>query len=249
MIDYKDLIERAAKAVIDSLPTREHLPHRTRPIYFYRRFHNGDITPMKFGEIQADLIALAWKGAVSMMENSHVVKDPLSAERLLLSLKRRDVVREKIGYDSGHFDVKLDNWRYRLYKKEDGVRVLPYTCFGNNSDPFCCDPEELAAFMTDFDKHIPEINIKAEEVHKVHMDEILQMQKDKKAAEIRESAVKSLINQFLKPLGINMTFHFNSDGSKVSAHLHKEITLDLEVPFEQLAATLKDTEGIIARMK
>ena len=163
MIDYKDLIERAAKAIKDHLPTSEQMPQMSRrAFYIYRRFHNGDITPMSFKEIQKAFVGRVWKEAVSMIAASHVVKDPLSAEKLLLSLKRRDVLRADVEYGNGRFNVKLDNWRYRLYKKEDGVRVLPYTCFGNNSDPFCCDPEELAAFMTEFDKHIPEI--KAEPV-------------------------------------------------------------------------------------
>ena len=249
-IDYTELIEAAAKEIKDHLPTSEQMPQMSRrAFYIYRRFHNGDITPMSFNEIQKAFVGRVWKDAVSMIAASHVVKDPLSAEKLLLSLKRRDVLRADVEYGNGRFNVKLDNWRYRLYKKVDGVRVLPETLYGDYSESFYCHLEDLADFIIDFDAHMPEINSKAQEVHKAHMAEVLEMQKVKKAAEIREKAVHSLVNQFLKPLGIGMTFQFNSDGTIVRAHLRKELTLDLEVPFEQLAATLKDTEDIKSRMK
>ena len=252
-IDYSQLIGLVADHVSGKLPSRKGNIVTTRRNLF--RYRYEDESPKTFGQIKREICEGVWKGVVMAntmaVDPSKVEKDPLSAERVVLGLKKNDSFRGEIKYSRGHFDVRLENSRYRIYKRPEGFAALPETQLGGTGilELIKLKPEDFAVIIEDFDSHIPEMIQKAEEVYQEHKAELFEIQKEKRAAEIRTRTVQALEEQFLKPLGIELKYQFNADGSKVKLGLSKTLELQLDIPVEQLAAPLRDTESIISQMK
>jgi hypothetical protein len=62
--------------------------------------------------------------------------------------------------------------------------------------------------------------------------------------EIKDKLVKSLIDQYLKPLGLSATYNVGAEDI-VSLDLRKVLYAHIEIPLDRLADMMKDTEGIV----
>jgi hypothetical protein len=62
--------------------------------------------------------------------------------------------------------------------------------------------------------------------------------------EIKHNLVKTLIDQYLKPLGLTVLYHIG-DGDIVSMDLRKVMSAHIEIPLVELAGKLKDTAGVV----
>ena len=64
------------------------------------------------------------------------------------------------------------------------------------------------------------------------------------AEEIKDNLVQTLIDQYLKPLGLSVLYHIGT-GDIVSMDLRKVMSAHIEVPLGELAEKLKDTAGVV----
>ena len=62
--------------------------------------------------------------------------------------------------------------------------------------------------------------------------------------EIKDNLVKTLIEQYLKPLGLSVLYHIG-EGDIVSMNLRKVMSAHIEIPLRELADKLKDTAGVV----
>ena len=256
-LDYTKIIESAAAQVSDKLPKRGHIPEeKSRQLKYIirsRTYLQGDESPRTFNEIKKDLYGSVWtqvlNEAVKANAGSELDGGNLGAEWVVLALKRKDTVRGEIKFRKGHFIVPLANCKYRIYKKPEGSAALPETLLDRLQQTVTIEPYVFADLIAEFDGHIPEMTKKADEVYQEHKAEMFEIQKEKRAAEIRKRTVEALMEQFLKPQGIEMTYRFIEDGTKVKLDMHKTLELHLDLPVEQLAATLRDTESLLSQMK
>ncbi|MBQ9174778.1 MAG: hypothetical protein IJ161_13710 [Bacteroidales bacterium] len=195
---------------------------------------SGRVRPVE--NLDKDFIGKVWSEYMLRLMNlrEEGKADPLSAEKLVLALKKRGLPEKNISYRRNSFTVMMKNVSFRIYKRDNGFRIgIP----GEKCEilPFCgADHARIAAALEEFDSMMPEIlKKKAEISEKVRIQEM----EDEKIRQIRDTirtTVDSLIEQFLLPRELQVTFRISDDNSSVDFTVVETKKAEFSVPIEKL---------------
>lgn len=145
----------------------------------------------------------------------------------------------------GSFRLKLENSEYRIYRQGKETVACPWP-----SDLWSIiriGGERFADFLQYFDAHIPEIVSEVPAIMETIRLRELEEKRAKMEQEIRNTTVRSLLDQYLKPLGLSVVFRLN-ENNIVTLDLSRQESARLEIPLEELPERLRDTESILATL-
>lgn len=193
--------------------------------------------------IRSALLFSVWDKCLGLL-NEHAEKNELLAvETAMTIMTRKGVVKDKIRFKKNSFRVQLANAQYRIYKMSDtNIFACPWP-----SEKRCrihVFGETLADFMIRFDEEIPHIVSNVTTIMATIRARELEETKLLMEDEIKDNLVKTLIEQYLKPLGLSVLYHIG-EGDIVSMNLRKVMSAHIEIPLRELADKLKDTAGVV----
>lgn len=237
-IDFKAITEKAVTELRD-------IPLSERIGMWYR----SDLIKVHHSEesVTSRLLSKIWEESLGQLNGRVVEEKPLSAEKALSILTRKGVLKDKIQFKKDSFRICLTNSRYRIYKQAaTGIYACPWP--SDKRYRAIASGEDLADFIMSFDKEIPAIMSHVPGILSAIRERELEETKRLMEETIKRGIIQNLIDQYLTPLGLSVQFGVKS-GDIVSLNLSKKLSAYLEIPFEQLADKLKDTQRIMDSLR
>ena len=239
-IDFKKITEEVV-SVLSNMPLKKETGMR------YRRYLVD--TPISYALIKSLLVFGVWEKSLRLLNGNGGEFGPLAIEEVIASLKRKGKLKGEIRFKKNSFTIKMENSQYRIYKYPDypvnhNVLACPWPCpseMGKYLIPFVGEP--LVDFMIRFDEELPNIVSHVSTVLEVIRARKMEETKSKMEKQLKDNLIQSLIDQYLKPLGVTAFFSVNTD-DMVSLDLQKVMTSHIEIPLDQIVDKLKDTAGI-----
>lgn len=210
-----------------------------------RGWHKRFVTKIRVtpDTIRSALLFSVWNKCFGLLNNNAEKDEPLAVEKALTIMTGKGAVKDKIWFKKNSFRVQLANAQYRIYKMGDtSFYACPWP-----SEKRCrilVYGEALADFMIRFDEEIPHIVRHVTTIMETIRARELEETKRAMEDEIKENLVKTLIEQYLKTLGLSVRYQID-EGDIVSIHLRKVMSAHIEIPLGELADKLKDTAGIV----
>ena len=208
-------------------------------------WHRSQVTTIQVSPdtVRSSLLFGVWEKCFGVL-NEHVKgKEPLAAEKALTIMTRKGLPKDNIQFRKNSFRVQLENAQYRIYKmSETSIYACPWP-----SERRCgilVSGETLADFMIRFDEEIPDIVSHVTTIMAVIRARELEETKRVMEVEIKDNLVQTLIDQYLKPLGLSVLYNIGA-GDIVSMDLRKVMSAHIEVPLGELAGKLKDTASVV----
>ena len=209
------------------------------------RWHGSHLTKIHFTPdmVRSMLIFGVWKKSLDLLNGDEKKSEPLAVEKALAILMKKGVEKDRIQFRENSFRVQLNNSRYRIYKlDEKGVHACPWPM--EEGYRTYVPSAHLASFLMRFDEEIPSIVSHVTTVMETIRARELEETKRMMEKGIKDELVRSLIDQYLKPLGLSAEYNVGA-GDIVSLDLRKVMSAHIEVPLDRLADMVKDTEGIV----
>lgn len=238
LLDFKSITAEVVKEV-SSIPLE-------RPGgFFNRRPVKVDISS---GILREMLLRKVWGKGIELLNSKEAEAEPLVAEKALSELMKKDAVKEKIIYRKDSFRLQLENGQYRAYTF--GASGAVYACPWPSEKRFeiLMSASSFANYILQFDARIPEIVSHIPEIIEALRVRELEEKKHKMEKELKEQVLKSLIEQYLKPLGLSVCYKLNED-DRVSMDVSQTLTAHLEIPLAQMMDKLKDTDAFKALLQ
>lgn len=213
--------------------------------FFNRRPVKVDVSP---GILREMLLRKVWGKGIELLNAQDGKAEPLVAEKALSELMKKDVVKEKIIYRKDSFRLQLENGQYRAYTF--GASGAVYACPWPSEKRYeiLMPASRFADFILQFDARIPEIVSHIPEIIEALRVRELEEKKHKMEKELKEQVLKSLIEQYLKPLGLSVRYKLNED-DRVSMDVTQTLTAHLEMPLAQMMEKLKDADAFKALLQ
>ena len=169
--------------------------------------------------------------------------EPLAAEKAVAVLMRTGVQKEKVRFRRNSFRVTLAHGEYRIYKTGTGV----YAGCGPSDRRyfFNVGGETFAKFLLWFDAAVPDMEARVPEILAVLRTRVMEEMKRRKAQEVRDTVVRTLVERHLAPLGIIAKYTVR-DGDTVSMDLTRVFKGHVDVPLQRLAEVLADTSSLLS---
>lgn len=210
--------------------------------FFNRRLVKVDVSP---GILREMLLRKVWGKGIELLNSLDAKAEPLVAERALSALMKKDVVKEKIIYKKESFRLQLENGQYRAYTC--GASGTVYACPWPSEKRFeiLMSASRFADFILQFDARIPEIVSHIPEIIEAFRVRELEERKLKMAKEVKEQVLNSLIEQYMKPLGLSVSYKLDEE-DRVSMDVSQTLTAHLEMPLAQMMDKLKDADAFKA---
>ena len=199
-------------------------------------------------QIRRHLLSSVWAGCLDALagRDGAEADGAMTAELALAELIRRGVPRGSIRVREGSFRLTLANSEYRMYRRGAAETVA------------CPWPSDLwsvvrvggecfADFLQYFDARVPEIVAEVPAILETIRQRQLEGKKAKMEREIRKTAVRSLLEQCLGPLGITAGFRLGEDG-RVTLDLSRMESARLEFPLEKLTEVLRDPASVLTML-
>jgi len=203
------------------------------------------VTP---GLVQRHLLSSVWAGCLDALagRDGAEADGAMTAELALAELIRRGVPRESVRVREGSFRLRLENSEYRIYRRGAAETVA------------CPWPSDLwsvvrvggecfADFLQYFDARVPEIVAEVPAILETIRQRQLEGKKAKMEREIRKTAVRSLLEQCLGPLGITAGFRLGEE-DQVTLDLSRMESARLEFPLEKLTEVLRDPASVLTML-
>jgi hypothetical protein len=106
----------------------------------------------------------------------------------------------------------------------------------------------FADFILQFDAEIPEMVSRIPEIIEVLKMRELEERKRRMENELKEQVLRSLIEQYLKPIGLSVRYKLD-EGDMVSMDISQTLTAHLEMPLAQMMDKLKDADAFKALLQ
>lgn len=194
------------------------------------------------------LLGKVWGKGIELLNTREGKAEPLVAEKALSELMKKDVVKEKIIYRKDSFRLQLTNGRYRAYTFGASGEVYACPWPSERRYKILMSSSKFADFILQFDAEIPEIVSHIPEIIETLRARELEERKHKLEKELKEQVLKSLIEQYLKPLGLSVRYRLNED-DRVSMDVFQTLTAHMEMPLAQMMERLKDADAIKALLQ
>ena len=238
LLDFKSITAEAAKE-ISSIPLE-------RPGgFFNRRPVKVDVSPETLREM---LLRKVWGKGVGLLNTQEAKAEPLVAEKALSELMKRGAVKDKIIYKKDSFRLKLENSQYRAYTF--GVSGAVYACPWPSEKRYeiLMSGTMFADFILQFDAEIPDMVSHIPEIIEVLKMRELEERKRRMENELKEQVLRSLIEQYLKPIGLSVRYKLD-EGDMVSMDISQTLTAHMEMPLAQMMDKLKDADAFKALLQ
>jgi len=212
--------------------------------FFNHYVERIDVTP---DWIRKQILEKVWGSCMEVLNKAGADAEPLLAEKALSELMKKDVVREKVVYKKNSFRLRLDNGRYRVYK--NGPHGATFACPWPAEKRYEVNisGQRLAEFIIQFDKEIPAMASFIPKIMETIRERELKESRRQMEAELKEQVLTSLIEQFVKPLGLSVRYDIGED-DVVSLDLTQILSAHLEVPLSRLQEILKDSDSLMGMM-
>lgn len=192
-----------------------------------------------------ELLNAVWAKCLSILNQEQAEK--LAAEKALAELQRRGIPRDRIQFRSNSFRLRLENGEYRIYKRgADEIVACPWPA--DSWQPVLLSGERFADFLQFFDAHVPEINTAVPTILELIHARELEEKKQEMAWQIKTATIRSLVEEFLLPLGISVSFQLKGD-DRVVVMMTRTENGRMEIPLEELSERLRDTASVLAALK
>ncbi len=209
-----------------------------------------DERPMskRAGYIRDELWSLVWEKCVNLLNKIHGGCEHLALEQAICNLKRDGLLKDKVVYRKGTFYLKLIHSEYRIYKNGATgiVSACPWPAVKRLQILF--PGNILGDLIRTFDDTVPEIESYIPVIQKKVLERELEEKKEMMEMALKENVVMTLIDQYLKPLGMTADYSYK-DGDVVSMKVTQVLSTQFELPFDQLAEKLKDTSALQASLR
>ena len=212
--------------------------------FFNNYIEKTDVTP---DWIRKQILEKVWNSCMEVLNKAGAEAEPLLAEKTLSELLKKDVVREKVVYKKNSFRLRLDNGRYRVYK--NGPHGATFACPWPAEKRYevHISGHRLAEFIIQFDMEIPAMVSFVPKIMETLRERELKESRRQMEAELKEQVLTSLIEQFVKPLGLSVRYDIGED-DVVSLDLTQILSAHLEVPLSRLQEILKDSDSLMGMM-
>ncbi len=213
--------------------------------FFSRSPVKINVTP---GMVREMLLGGVWRKCVELLNLRYHASEPMAIEKALSELMKNGLIKDKIIFRKDSFRLNLQNGQYRAYKMgpEGTVCACPWPSEWRYEIQF--PGKVFAEFVLLFDAEIPEIVSHIPEVIEAVRKREMEGKKEQIEKELKETFIKSLIEQYLTPSGISARYSFQ-DGDMVSLDLSQSLTAHLDIPLWELAEKLKDPEQVRALLQ
>ena len=195
--------------------------------------------------VRRHLLTSVWNACLDALGEEKDLP-PMNAERTMAELFRHLVPRENIQVREGAFRLRLDNCEYCIFRR-DGQETVARPRPSELWSVIRIGPERFADFLLRFDAHVPEILAEVPSVLEAIHEREREEQKRKMELEIRKTAVRALIKQYLEPMDLSVGFKIEEDG-QVELFLKRIETARLRIAMEYLPETLGDTAWILSAL-
>lgn len=204
--------------------------------FFNRRPVKVVVTPRIIREM---LLRKVWGKGIELLNTLEAKAEPLVAEKALSILVKMNVVQDKIVYKKDSFRLRLENGEYRVYTF--GASGTVYACPWPSEKRFeiHISGTRFADFILRFDAEIPDMVSHIPEITEAIEARELEEWKQKKEKELKEQVLRSLIEQYMTPLGLSVCYDLH-EGDMVSMDVFQTLTAHLEMPLAQMMDKLKD---------
>ena len=212
--------------------------------FFDNYVEKTDVTP---DWIRKQILEKVWSSCMEVLNKAGADAEPLLADKALSELLKKDVVREKVVYKKNSFRLRLDNGRYRVYN--NGPHGATFTCPWPAEKRYevHISGHRLAEFIIQFDMEIPAMVSFVPKIMETLRERELKESRRQMEAELKEQVLTSLIEQFVKPLGLSVRYDIGED-DVVSLDLTQILSAHLEVPLSRLQEILKDSDFLMGMM-
>jgi len=197
-------------------------------------------------DVDTLLLFFSWFFIRRILEEGSSAAAPVNAEKVMATVIRSGVDRDSVSYRNGKFRFKLENHRYRVERCTNGFGAAPTGCNSGEAIEKISE-DSFTDFLYKFDSLVPEIIDTGSVLVREITERQLEEKKAETARELAYTTVNSILEEFLRPLGIDWTFSMQ-DGA-VSLTLRQVKEAELSIPMQDLAEKLKDTESVLSSMK
>ena len=237
-IDFKTITAKAALEI-------SNMPLEYRGGFLNRYVTRVDPSPET---IRHMLIEKVWAKCIKQINAHNLETEPLTIEKALSILTKNNAVKEKIICKKDSFRIQLANCQYRAYRQ--GVTGLNWACPWPAGQRYTIQitGDQFAHFILQFDAEIPEILSRIPEIMDTIRERQREEQKELIEIELKEKVITSIIDQFLKPLGLSVKYTVG-EGDMVKLDITQSLSAHLEIPLWQLQEKLKDADAVRAMLQ
>lgn len=184
-------------------------------------------------------------GVRSLSASEEGAADPLLTEKVIVSLIHKGVPREKIGFREANFLVQLERIGIYIVKKASKFMARLVNTPGYRAPLVQPDPGRFADLCLQFDSGFSEIEQAAEEIVTFFREQVLERTKRETTKRLQMRVIDSLIEQFIRPLGIDVHYRINDEDGTAVAKLRRESSGEITLPLEQFQEALKSVQPIL----
>ena len=211
-------------------------------------FESNDDWTVNPGQVRDMFVLRVFNSRLGWIAHKHPDSRKLAAEKVVAALMKNGIGKDKVRFSKGIFRVQLSNMEYWIYKKDDGCYVRPGNSANCSLSFQRTSPRGIANYIINFDKDVPELERRSKLLFDAIQEQQIQQRQAAMVKELSENILMPLVEQYLKPLGISVQYDFDDDCSNVSLYLRQVFSAHLDIPMEQLAEKLKDTEAILSEL-
>lgn len=188
-----------------------------------------------------------WAKCIEKINALNLDTEPLAVEKALSVLIKRKALKERVACKRRSFRIQLANSQYRAYREEgtDYIRACPWPA--KKQYVIRISGGRFADFLLQFDAGILEMLSRVPAIMDAIRTRELEERKELIETELKERVITSVIDQFLKPLGLN-TSYVVGEGDRVILDISQVLSAHLEIPLWQLPEKLKDVEAVMAML-
>lgn len=194
------------------------------------------------------LIEKVWAGCVKRVNQMDLETEALAAEKALAILTRQNVLARQVVYKRNSFRIQLSNTQFRVYRigASNSVWACPWPT--EKRYEIQINGSLFAEFLLLFDKNLPEILSVLPDIINTLKRRERELQKKKMAEEIKTKHIQANIDQFLKPLGLEVRYSMTED-DVVRLNISQTKSARLEIPLRELTEQLKDPAAILEQLE
>ena len=239
-LDLDSIIEKSSETVLTM-----------KDGYHYIRDIDYDSFEYKSAMLYEKLNGEVFRRVVDAVLKDTGESDAMTAEQGVAAMIHAGLDKSRIRFRSMSFTCPLKNCKCKVNKETDGLSV----CLGSAGKwtpsttlPSRLSPVNFASMILQYDDIvIPQIqDATAKLLEELRRQDAVRQQK-KLAAEMESMTVRSLIEQFVTPLGIHADFRIRK--GKVHIDFSQYLKGEADIPMEELSERLRDAAAVLSLLK
>jgi len=174
-----------------------------------------------------------------------------SAEKAVAAIMKKGLGKDRITFRKNSFRFTLENRTFKIYKQKENFSSVPIVP-GKTTPSYACqvngmDPEVFADLVYAYDGMAPEVDVAFKEILEEFREMELRIKRERTARELTQKTVDLLIEEYIRPLGLQCRYDVNGDSVEIELEQRKKATLD--IPIAELSDRLKDSSAIMEALE